>query len=227
MEKQSLNHLFQKSFPLGILIGFVLIVLGRILIPTTNPLSLGAAGLILGIYGLVYCFGLPRSHPEILHWAGRFGLLAGAIFVGEILLEYILLPKDNTNWGLIEFGGVFLLYFLSSVWASYHRDSIRAGVLSAILTAMGSALLWLIVILITFYVFRGTDRQTQVFRAEGNFVDFADSRMSDFNAFIMEDFLGAGFFHLLLGPVLATILGAPGGLLGKRIARLRKIRPKS
>ena len=227
MEKQSLNYLFQKSFPLGILVGFVLIVLGWILIPTTNPLSLVAAGLILGIYGLVYCFGLPIIHPEILHWAGMFGLLAGTIFVGEILLEYLLLPKDNTNWGLIEFGGVFLLYFLSSVWVSYCRDSLRSGLLSASLTAMSSALLWLIVILITFYVFRGTDRQTEVFRAEGNFADFANSGMTDFNAFIMEDFLGAGFFHLLLGPILAILLGAIGGLLGKGIARIRKIRVKS
>ncbi len=207
--------------------GFVLIVLGWILIPTTNPLSLAAVGLILGMYGLVYRFGLPKIHPEIIDWAGMFGLLAGVIFVGEILLEYILVPKDNTNWGLIEFGSVFLLYFLSSLWVSYRRESMRSGVLSASLTAMSSALLWLIVILITFYVFRGTDRQTQVFRAEGNVADFANSGMTDFNAFIMEDFLGAGLFHLLLGPILAILPGAIGGLLGKGIARIRKIRVKS
>ena len=175
----------------------------------------------------MYRFGLPKIHPEILHWTSLFGLLAGAVFVAEILLEYILLPKDNTNWGLIEFGGVFLIYFLSSVWASYHRDSVRSGVLSAMLTAMSSALVWLIVILITFYVFRGTERQAQVFRAEGNFTDFANSGMTDFNAFIMEDFLGAGFFHLLLGPILATLLGAIGGLLGKAMAGIRKTRPTS
>jgi hypothetical protein len=46
--------------------------------------------------------------------------------------------------------------------------------------------------------------------------------MSDFNAFIMEDFLGATFFHLLLGPLLASLLGLLGGLTGKGIRWLRR-----
>jgi hypothetical protein len=48
--------------------------------------------------------------------------------------------------------------------------------------------------------------------------------MTDFNAFIIEDFLGAGFFHLLLGSILATMLGAIGGLLGKGLFRIKKNR---
>ena len=38
--------------------------------------------------------------------------------------------------------------------------------------------------------------------------------------FIMEDFLGAGFFHLLLGPLIAGILASAGGIVGKGLARL-------
>ena len=46
--------------------------------------------------------------------------------------------------------------------------------------------------------------------------------MSDFDSFIMEDFMGAIFFHLLLGLLAAAVLGVLGGLLGKAFARCRK-----
>lgn len=207
---------------LGILIGFALVILGWILIPTTDPLSIVAACLILCSYGLVNYFTLPRIQPEILRWASIFGLVAGIIFVGEILLEYIILPKDNTIWGLIEFGSVFALYFFAGLWVSYRSVQIRSGIVTAILSAMISALIWLIAVLVIFYVFRGTDRQTQVLIAEGTFEDIARSGMTDFNAFVMEDLLGGGFFHLLLGPIVATILGGIGGITGKGIAKIRK-----
>jgi len=54
------------------------------------------------------------------------------------------------------------------------------------------------------YAFRGSPRQVLVLRAEGNYEDFARSGMSDFNVFIMEDFMGATFFHLLLGLVVTA-----------------------
>jgi hypothetical protein len=144
------DRLFQKISLLGVLIGFALVILGWLLVPATDPLSVLAAGLILGVYGLVSYFGFPKILPAILHWAGFFGAIAGIIFLGEIVLEYIVLPKDNTNWGLVEFGSVFVIYFLSSLWVCYRRDRVRSGVLSAILAAMISALIWLIAALITF-----------------------------------------------------------------------------
>jgi hypothetical protein len=49
-----------------------------------------------------------------------------------------------------------------------------------------------------------------------------NSGMSNFNTFVMEDFLGAGFFHLILGPLVAVILGTVAGLLGKTVSRLMK-----
>ena len=46
--------------------------------------------------------------------------------------------------------------------------------------------------------------------------------MRDFDTFIMEDLMGATFFHLLLGLLMAAVLGAFGGLLGKLLARFQK-----
>jgi hypothetical protein len=65
-------------------------------------------------------------------------------------------------------------------------------------------------------------RQEQVLAAEGTYTDFARSGMSDLSAFVMEDFLGAGFFHLILGLMLAVILGTMGVAIGKGIARIKK-----
>ena len=214
--------MIKKGFILAVLLGLALVILGRLLVPPTSLLGLTGAILILVIYGLAGYFGFPRIHPEILTLAGIFGLMAGAIFAVEILLEYAILPKDNTNWGIIEFGSVFAVYFFSSLVVAYRRKSIRSGILAAVVSAMLSSVVWLIFALLSFYLFRGTARQEAVFMAEGNYADFARSGMSDFHTFVMEDFLGAGFFHLLLAPIIAVILGTIGGLLGKGIAHLKK-----
>jgi hypothetical protein len=222
LKKITPSNAVLTTFRSGILLGLILILLGWILIPTTSFLSLAATCLILVVYSLVSYFVFPRVPPEMLRFVVIVGLLAGIIFAGEILLEYALLPSDNTRWGLLEFGGVFALYFLSGFWVAYRHKSIKAGNLAAIMTAMLSSVIWLIFLLLTFYLFRGTSRQEVVFAAEGTFADFAASGMSDFNTFVMEDLLGAGFFHLLLAPFLAAILGTIGSVLGKGMIRLRK-----
>ena len=215
-------NVVRKSFLSGILLGLILVILGWILIPTTSLLSIASVGLILVVYSLVGYFGFPRISPNILALVNVFGLLAGTIFASEILLEYVILPKDNTSWGLIEFGSVFVLYFLSGLFAAYRSKNTKDGIVSAIMSAMLSSVIWFIFVLLTFYIFRGTARQEFVFRAEGDFEDFARSGTHDFNTFVMEDFLGAGFFHLLLTPLLAAILGMIGSLSGKGIVQLRE-----
>jgi hypothetical protein len=216
--------MIQKSFFVGIVLAIALVIFGWILTPNTSLLSIAGALIILILYGVCAFFAIPRlnrQNPAILHSASLFGLLAGVVFIGEILWEYVALPTDNTRLGLIEFGGVFVLYFLSTLFIAYRTQQLPQGILTAISTAMIASLIWLITVLLIFYLFRGSPQQTQVFRAEGNFEDFAQSGMSDFNQFIMEDFLGAAFFHLLLGPIVAAILGAVGGLLGKGLSKLR------
>ena len=209
---------------IGAAVGIVLVTIGWILAPTTSLLSKTAAYAILVIYGVIGYFvppALERINPQILKYIALFGLPAGIVFTGEILLEYILLPASNISMGLVEFGTVFFVYFFAGLVAAYRANSTRQALLTAAGSAMLSALIWLVFTLITFYVFRGTAQQEQVFRAECNYDDFARSSMRDFNAFIMEDFMGATFFHLTLGPFLATMLGWLGSIIGKILARLR------
>jgi hypothetical protein len=211
----------QKGFLAFVLLALALAVIGWRMVPTVKILSIGAAFLVLFVYGVAGYFVMPRTRPASLVLVIVIGSLASAIFAGEILLEYALLPKDNTSWGVMEFGSVFALYFISSLLAAYRSKSIRDGILVAVETAMLSSVVWLIFILLTFYLFRGTARQGQVFMAEGNYEDFIRSGMKDFNTFMMEDLLGGGFFHLLLAPILAAILGMPGALLGRGLIGLK------
>ena len=211
----------QKSLLSGVLVALVLVFAGRLLVPATSFISTTAAAAILLAYGGIAAscpVRLHRRHPDILRWAIIFGLLAGAVFAGEIVLEYVLLPTDNSHYGMAEFGTVFALYFASAFVAALRSLSIKNAILTSVASAFMASLIWVIIVLAVFYAFRGSPRQALVFRAEGDYEDFARSGMGDFNAFIMEDFMGATFFHLLLGPLVAAVLGVLGGLLGKAIA---------
>src|SRR5512140_1027539 len=95
-----------RKFPrrlMLLLVALALVLLGWALIPATSLVSVAGAVVILVIYGLVFYFGIPRFSAEAVRWAGWFGVAAGAVFVAEVLLEYALLPKDNTSWGVVEF----------------------------------------------------------------------------------------------------------------------------
>jgi hypothetical protein len=152
------------------------------------------------------------------------GLLAGGIFASEVGLEYVLLPTDNTGFGWVEFGLVFVVYFGVGALVAYREFPFRWSVAAGAATAVISSLIWYISVLACFYAFLGTERQARVFRAEGNYEDFKRSGMTDFNSFVMDDFLGAGFFHLLLGPIVASLLASLGGLFGIAMGWFGKMR---
>jgi hypothetical protein len=96
------------------------------------------------------------------------------------------------------------------------------AVLTALAAAVIASLIWDVAVLAVFHAMRGTAQQVQVLRAEGDYLDFVRSGIKDFSTFVVEDMMGATFYHLLLGPIVAALLGAVGGLLGRLLARRRK-----
>jgi len=84
---------------------------------------------------------------------------------------------------------------------------------------MVGSLIWVGSLLSTYYTFMGTARQDQVLAADQVFEDFKRSGMTDLRAFIMQDYLGGVFFHLLVGLVVAALMGSIAGLAGKLMAR--------
>jgi hypothetical protein len=214
----------QKIFLVCLGAGGTLVTWGWISTPGVSSLSVSWAVLILCIYALISFWGAPlleRIQPPVVQLVFALGLACGFVFMAEILLEYGLLPRDNTLFGTVEFGLVFLGYFLAGLLAFLRTRRWYAALTVAVATSMLASLLWALAILLTFYVFRGTPAQKLVFMAEGNFDDFIRSGMHNFDTFVMEDFFGAIFFHLLLGPLAALILGALALIPGKIWVRLR------
>ncbi|HTQ56331.1 MAG TPA: hypothetical protein VMI94_17805 [Bryobacteraceae bacterium] len=210
---------------IGSLAGLALVGYGVYRTPATSRLSIAAAVIVLLVYVALGRAGVPRlcgRYPAAVKAALWAGLAAGAVFAAEICLEYVLLPKDNTAWGTVEFGVAFLIYASAGTGLAWARRSLREAAIGSMLAAVVGSVVWCVFILATFYLFYGTDRQKLVFQAEGDFDDFRRSGMTDFPRFIMEDFLGATFFHLVLGPAFASVLGLAGGVLGKGLARMRR-----
>ena len=182
--------------------------------------GLSAVAAILCVYGAAGWFAIPGARRAgIMSVAAPAGLIAGGVYAAEIILEYVVRPTDNTPWGLAEFGAVFALMGIAGGLLAWRTRRLRSALAGAMWTGMIGVLIWYLVLLAVFCAFRGTAAQEAVFRAEGDYEDFARSGMRDFQVFAMQDFLGAGFFHLVLSPIFGLILGAIGGGVGLLIPR--------
>jgi hypothetical protein len=203
----------------ALLAGVGLLVFPAALVEWQGTLpGLAAVLIVLCAYALLGAWGATRLEgvdPRLLDLALGFGLVAAAIYAAEIVLEYVLLPRDNTRYGLVEFGLVFLSYLTAGFIAALQTRRARNGLMAAVGAALISTLLWYIVVLAVTYAMKGTPQQAAVFRAEGDLDDFAHSGSASFEAWLMQDLIGAGFFHLLLSLIVAAILGGVGGLVGR------------
>ena len=200
--------------------GLALVAYGFAEHPHASLLSVAAAAAILLGYG-AFGLRLKRLRSSVdLRTASVAGLAAGAVFAAEILLEYVCLPPNNVVWGYIEFGAVFLIYALAAAWVASNRRTIGGAVGVAIVAAVISSLLWCLVLLLAFYAYEGTSAQAAVLIAEGEPEDFLRSGMSDYRTFLIEDLYGATFFHLLLGPMLAALIGLISSSLMLALTRL-------
>ncbi len=198
-----------------IILNLILIAFSLIRFPTAGLLNASPVIVLLILYGMAVRWVWIRMMPPSQSWGLRLGAIAGLILGGEVLLEYILLPKDNSFFGLVEYG-LFLVLLIASGLLSYkeHR-SLKGSAQAGLWTGMIGSLIWYGMVMTSFHLFWGTTQQTQVFLAEGNMEDFTRSGMQDFSTFIVQDFFGAGFFHLLLGGVIGSIVGLMGGVVGK------------
>jgi hypothetical protein len=216
----------------GALLNALLIVAGWLVFPTTiqtsgSWLGLAADACVLAAYATIgwkAVASLDRRDSRILRAALIAGGLSGAVFIGEMIAEYVLLPEDNTIYGIAEFGAVLALCFFAAAGVSLRTGNIGSGLLSSVWSAFIGSTIFLTALLSVSYAFHGTDRQARVFRAEGNVEDFQRSGRTDYDAFIMQDFMGAAFFHSLLLPLVAVVPGLVGGGTGSGIARFRRSR---
>src|SRR5208337_4470830 len=133
----------------------------------------------------------------------------------------------NVRMGWIEFGTVFALFATAAFYSSLTTGSIRAGLRVAAAASIISSEIWLTTVWVATYAFWRTARQESVFRAEGDYEDFARSGMHDFSSFTLQDLRGASFFHLILGPLIAIIIGLVAAGLAIPLRRISKAAPLS
>jgi len=225
------GKLVRNGITLGVAANTLLVCIGILI----HPASISGSGGLLSLLGPVLILAsyfvvgrradhAPSACAELATLVGaRFGFAAGFVFASEILLEYLILPDTRTNirLGWIEYGTAFLLFGLAGLWTSYRTGLAVEGVRAAFWSAIIASLIWLAVLLLATYAFWGTARQEQVFRAEGNYEDFVRSGMHDFLSFTLQDLRGASFFHLLLAPAIAAVIGLAAGGLGSALRRIR------
>jgi hypothetical protein len=187
--------------------GLTLVVYGFAEHPQASLLSVAAATAILVGYGAVGLTLKSLTSPADLRASSIAGAAAGVVFAAEVLLEYFYLPPNNVIWGYAEFGMVFLIYALVAGWVAWRGQPVGDAVRVAMVAAVISSMIWCLVLLSVFYTYEGTSTQTAVLIAEGDPEDFLRSGMTDYRTFLIEDLFGATFFHLLLGPIIAALLG--------------------
>jgi hypothetical protein len=228
-------RLLGKAILVLAVIDAALVGLGLILTPTTltasrqGRLGVTAALAMLTVYGVLGIVGsraVERRNPRILPIASLFGLVIGGLFVAEMLFEYAVLPssKGNRQLAYLEFGGMFLFLLLAGFKGGQETGRLWHGVLTAIWSTMIGSLIWVASLLSTYCAFMGTARQEQVLAADQVLEDFKQSGMTDLRAFVQQDYVGGVFFHLLLGLIVAGILGMMGALVAKLLIWQRLVR---
>jgi hypothetical protein len=193
-----------------------------------DPGALRAGG-YLGLLGVAVAQGLsvalmrwgPVARPAAPTAAVRIGvttgLVLGALYGAEVLAEYLSAQVTGASVliGWIIVAGLVVGNIVAAATAAGRLRSVRAGVTAAVDCAIAEYLVWYPVVLICYYVFRTSAAMERVWRAEGTYDDFARSGMTDIRAFVLQDFWGAGFFHLIAGLVIAGVFGTSAALVAR------------
>ena len=187
-----------------------------------DPLSACAGVGIAIIYAIIGWFG-PKvpglRDPQVMRRGVGIGIGGGGLFAVSMLGEHLVPHNEHQNamLALGTFGLFFLLLTVAGFSAAVATRRARAGPPAAVWAAMVASQLWFILLLAIYYAFIGTTQEARFLEVDQILADFRRSGGGDLRVFIFEDFMGGGFFHSLLGPLLSLPLGLLGGLVAKAI----------
>ncbi len=203
----------------GVALLVIQIVYGLIQTPTAiSFVPLLAVVFVLALY-LVLTFRSPialkKLDYSVLKTALVIGLLISAIYCVQIVSEYFIPVTGliDQRWGYIAFGALPIWFGIAGGISAYKTKKFRAGIVAAIWSAMISSLLWINILFVMYFVFFGTKQGYAVLVAGETIADFERSGISSLPVFVMQDFMGATFFHLLLSIIAAIIFGSLGALI--------------
>jgi hypothetical protein len=193
----------------------------------------GVPGLIAAI-GILLVYGYlslasPMAVGKLPSPVWRSGVYLGVVSAIILSLDLIsgYLLQDSTlsaRTSLIAYGLFLILILVSGILGGRQTRNLTSGVTTALWCVLIALLIWFCVEFAAYLLFSNTPSGAAFIREEMQ-ADFVRSGMSDYQAFALSDFFGAGFFHLILGLIFATTLGAIGGAVGKVMKAIRSSKP--
>jgi hypothetical protein len=200
---------------------------------SSEGLIAAAAGVLVATsYGLIGWFGarsLERRKSPILRLSLPWAIAAGVLFGLSMLGEY-LIPHDNDQGKVVAlgvFGSFFAILFAAGVAGALPTRRVAAGALAGFWTALIASELWVLFLLAIYLGFLGTPQEARFLEVDQVIADFERSGQPDLRAFIFGDYMGAVFFHSMLGAIFGLLLGALGGLAALSLMRRRSTTPET
>jgi hypothetical protein len=208
-----------------------LVLLGLVLYPSAIQSGglLGATGAILmvcflGTLALFSPISIARAHPSLWRTGLLTGTIAGAWLGLDLVLNYFIYRDGPTNSkiSLVVYGVYFLLMLGTAVRGALLTKRFRDGLTAGLWFVIAAQLIWFTVEFGAYYLFSRTAVGVQFIQTEMG-ADFIRSGEANFQSFVISDFYGAGFFHLLLiGLVAVLLIGSIGAGAGRLIASRQK-----
>jgi hypothetical protein len=148
----------------------------------------------------------------------RFTLgVAFAVTYLAIILAEFLGVHDNIN--------ILYLFIAAAaaagLWAGLRTGQWRQGVMAGVWGLVIGTALWTAGDLLINYAFWGSHQQYAFMLEDGAVNDFRRAGGGDWNAFLIQDILGATFFHPLLSIIVGAIAGVAGGVLARGAIMVR------
>jgi hypothetical protein len=142
----------------------------------------------------------------------------------ENVAEYLTPISERASivLGYAIVAGMVCTFAVAAAIGAYRAGTVRGGVTAAVWAALCEYLIWYATLLLTYHAFVGTGRWERAMRAEGTYDDFGRGGLTDLHAFVVQDYLGAGFFHLVVGVVIAAVIGLFSALLAAGVGRWQR-----
>ena len=168
----------------------------------------GAAAMLLRLHGPAWL--------TISKYGGVFGCITGGLEVLSLAIETWLPAWAHS--GILSVGfmvTLFVLWGIAGGWAARTTGSISNGVWTAVTSA---ALCMLVAVaagfVVEFFLAKPDVTAIQTWQ------EFKGSGWTDATAFGVANTLDSGFTHLLIAPVVASLFGLGGSLIGRFKTRL-------
>ena len=227
----SRHRIFRAALLAIVLSDIALVLLGLALYPKVlrqgGLLGAGAAISMVALYGFLALYSPLRfGNVDNRLWKPgvKLGTVGGLVLGLDLLSNYFIYRDGPTNSkiSLVIYGFYLLLLLGAAARGGYITRKIKEGLIVTLWYVFIAQLIWFFIEFGAYYLFSRTPIGVKFIQTEMQ-EDFRRSGEQDFQTFVIGDFFGAGFFHLLLiGLVAALIFGSIGALTGKIVAVLSK-----